>query len=314
MTLIIAIVAALAAGVCFAVGGYFQQREASIRPSDESLSPRLLLGLARQPAWLGGIAAAGGSYVFKAVALAFGPLTVVQPLVASELIFAVPPSVRRHGYRLRLREWTGIAAVTIGLAVGIYAAHPQSGNPLPSLLRWGELFAAVIGLCGAALLVARWVRGPLRASLFAVAAVALLVAQSALLAATVALFKMGILVALSSWPPYAMGVLAIASLTLVQSAYQAGPLVASMPIMDAVNPLLSITVGLVVLHERIDVSGWHLVGALGGVVLLVVGILLVDTSPLVRRVQRLEDEQQRRASEDTDGDPENDPAHTGTGT
>jgi drug/metabolite transporter (DMT)-like permease len=295
--LIIAVVAALAAGACFAVGGVLQQREASTRPPSESLSPRLLLSLARSPAWLAGIGSTAGSFVFKAVALAFGPLSVVQPLIASELIFAVPVSVRRYGLRLHLREWGGIAAVTVGLGLGIYSAAPQRGNPLPSLVRWGEVLGALAVLAGVSLVVARQLRGPVRASLYALAAVGVLAAQSALLAAMMALFRQGIVTALSSWQPYAMAVVSVVGLTLVQSAYQAGPLAASMPVMDAANPIVGIIIGIVLFHERIATAGWHLAGAAAGVALLVGGIILVDTSPLVRRVQRAEQAQQH-AQED----------------
>ncbi len=292
--IIIAVLAALAAGACFAVGGVLQQREAITRPADEALSPRLLADLARRPAWLAGIGATAGSFAFKAVALAFGPLTVVQPLIASELVFAIPVSVRRHGFRLHLREWGGIAAVTAGLTVGIVAAAPQAGNPLPSLVRWAEALGALAVLAAGALLASRRVRGSARASLYALAAVATLAAQSSLLAATVALFEEGIATALSTWQPYAMGVVSFIALTLVQSAYQAGPLAASMPVMDAANPIVGIAIGLALFDERVDLSGWHLPGAIVGVMLLVVGVILLDTSPLVQRVQ---DAEQRQASE-----------------
>ena len=114
--------------------------------------------------------------------------------------------------------------------------------------------------------------------------------------ATVALFKEGILTALSTWQPYAMGVVSFIALTLVQSAYQAGPLAASMPVMDAANPIVGIAIGLALFDERVDLSGWHLPGAIIGVALLVIGVILLDTSPLVQRVQRIEDAEQRQAN------------------
>ncbi|HEX5560192.1 MAG TPA: DMT family transporter [Nocardioidaceae bacterium] len=312
---LVAIIAALAAGVCFAVGGYLQQREASTRPQEESLSPRLLVDLARRPAWLAGIGSTAGSFLFKAVALTFGPLSIVQPLIASELIFAIPPSVHRHGFRLHLREWLGIGMVTVGLALGIYSADPQQGDPLPPLLRWVELLGTLAVVAAVSLLVAKRVRGPARASVYALAAVAVLVSQSALLAATVALFKMGVVTALTSWQPYAMGVVSFVALTLVQSSYQAGPLAASMPIMDAANPVLAIAVGIGVLDETVSTGTWNIVGAVTGVVLLVAGVLVVDTSPVVRRVQRVEKREQEereqeeraqeeRAQEEGEGDPD----------
>lgn len=293
--LIVSIVAALAAGACFAVGGVVQQREASTAPQAESLSPRLLLDLARDRRWLAGIGATAGSFLFKAIALAFGPLTLVQPLVVSELLFAVPVSIRRHDLRMGAREWLGILAVGGGLALGILAASPGKGQPLPSLARWGEMLGAIAVLCVAALAVGRRLRGPARASLFALGAVAVLATQSALLAATVALFKHGVLTALTAWQPYAMAVASIAGLMLVQSAYQAGPLAASMPVMDTANPMISIAIGVAIFGESIDTAPWHLAGGAAGLVLLLVGIVVVDSSPVVRRMQREEREEQREA-------------------
>ena len=124
----ISVIAAVIAGGCFAAGGVLQQRVASARPDDESLSLSLLADLARRPLWLAGIGMAVLSYGFQALALAYGPLALVQPLIVTELIFAIPISVRLHGMRLHRREWAGALAVAGGLALAIVAAHPRGGQ------------------------------------------------------------------------------------------------------------------------------------------------------------------------------------------
>lgn len=299
--MLIVVVAGLAAGLCFALGGVLQQQEASRRPEDESLTPGLLLQLARRPVWLAGIGLAAASYGFKSLALAFGPLSVVQPLIAAEIIFAVPLSVRRHGRRLHAREWTAAGAVALGLAIGIYAAAPQTGDPLPPAGSWVLALGAVVVIAGTAVVVGRRLRGAPRASLFALAAAALLAAQGALLSATVAQFKGGVAAGFSSWEPYAMAVAAIAGTTLVQSAYQAGPLAASMPVMDAANPAIAVSLGVVLLGESVRTGLLPLLGTGVGIALLVGGIVALDTSPLVRRVQREEQREREQAApvEDT---------------
>ncbi len=75
---------------------------------------------------------------------------------------------------------------------------------------------------------------------------------------------------------------------LVQNAYQAGPLAASMPVMDAVLPMVSIGLGVGLFGEHVRTTAWGLAGAAAGIVALVVGIVLLDTSPIVRRQQRQE--------------------------
>src|SRR3954454_19642906 len=111
-------VAAVAARGLFAFAAVLPQKMAAPRPSGEQLSWRLIVHLARQRTWLIGIGVAAASYVVQAVALSLAPLSVVQPLLTTEVIFAVPLSVRRHHLPLHAREWTAIAVVTIGLGVG----------------------------------------------------------------------------------------------------------------------------------------------------------------------------------------------------
>ena len=295
--MLIVIMAALAAGVCFAAGGVLQQSQASREPESESLSPQLIVHLLRRPMWVAGIAVAALSYGFKSVALAYGPLSVVQPLVATEILFAVPVSVRRHGRRLHPREWTAASAVALGLAVGIFSSSPRAGNPLPPLTQWGEALGAVVLIALGGVAAGRRVEGAPRASLYALAAAALLAAQGALLTATVALFKHGIVEALTSWQPYGMAVAAISGMTLVQSAYQAGPLAASMPVMDAVNPIVAIGIGIAIFGEHVQTGLLPMVGTAIGLALLFGGIVVLDTSPLVRRVQR--EEAQERGDENS---------------
>jgi hypothetical protein len=80
-------------------------------------------------------------------------------------------------------------------------------------------------------------------------------------------------------------------LFLVQNAYQAGPLTASMPVMDAVLPMVSIGLGIGLFGEHVRTTLFGLAGAAAGIALLVTGIIMLDTSPVIRRHQREEREQ-----------------------
>src|SRR5438270_71912 len=106
----------------------------------------MIVDLVRNRKWLAGIGAAVGSYLFQAIALATGPLSLVQPLVVSELLFAVPISARRHRSRLGPREWAGLLTVTAGLVVGIVAADPHRGNPIQPFSSWIWPLVAVAGI------------------------------------------------------------------------------------------------------------------------------------------------------------------------
>lgn len=292
--------AAIAAGACFASAGLFQQRAASQKPSDESLSPRLLLELAREPLWLAGISLAVLSYVFQAVALALGPLSVVQPLIVSELIFALPISARMHGLRLHTREWLAAATVAIGLGVAIVSADPQEGNPLAPLSGWLLVLAAVGGLVVLALLIGRRAGDTWKASSFALAAGVVMGTQSAVFSATITLVRKQGFGMFLNWQPYVLIILSIGGLTLIQSAYQAGPLAASLPVLDGAEPAVAVVLGLALFGETIASGALRFAGMGIGIVAVVSGIILLDTSPVIHKVHQREEEE---ATADTQTDP-----------
>jgi drug/metabolite transporter (DMT)-like permease len=293
--------AALLAGVCLAATGVLQQRAARERPADERMSLRLVVNLAQSKWWLAGIGAAVLSYAFQAVALATGPLTLVQPLVVSELLFAIPVSTHLRGRKLTRRDWGAVLTVVVGLAIGIVAADPKRGDPLQPFSLWGWALLAVSAVVVGAVLTARMVKGPVKASMFALAGAVTMGTQSGLFNSTIAMLRQDIGGTFASWQPYALIVASFLGMYLVQNAYQAGPLAASMPVMDASLPLVSIGLGIGLFGDAIRTTWWGLAGAGVGIALLVVGIIGLDTSPNVRRQDEAE---QGEAKEEGDGGDE----------
>ena len=297
MHIMISAIAAVAAGLCLATAGVLQQRSASRRPSDERMSLTLMRRLVADRTWLLGICAAVLSYGFQAVALTFGPLTLVQPLVVSELLFAVPVSVRLRDLRLRKRDWLAVGSVVAGLAVGIVAADPQEGNPIQPITTWAPALGGVVVLVGGAVVVAKRLEGPPKASAFALAGACTMGLQSALYAATLAFLRKELWGVFLHWETYALIVASLVGMFLIQNAFQSGPLAASTPLIDSVLPLVAIALGVGLFGESIRATWWGLGGAALGLVLLIVGIVALDTSPVVRKEQRLEKEEQERTAE-----------------
>lgn len=285
--------AAIVAGLCMAVGGVLQQRSASAQPSDERMSWRLIRSLVTDRGWCLGILAAVGSYLFQAVALATGPLTLVQPLVVSELLFAVPASVRLRGLRLRPRDWLSAAAVVAGLAVGIIAADPRRGSPVPPLERWAPALAVVVVATGVCVVLARRIAPPVKASLLAGGGACTMGLQSALYSSTIALLRRGGWATFGTWQPYALVVVSLGGFFLIQNAFQSGPVAASVPVLDATLPMVAIGIGIAVFHDPVRTGPIALVGAVVGILLLLGGIVGLDTSPVIRREQRVEDDAKR---------------------
>ncbi|WNZ08082.1 DMT family transporter [Streptomyces sp. 11x1] len=293
----VSVLAALAAGACFAVAGVLQQRSASTRPPEEALSWRLLSHLLRQPMWLSGIGLAIVAYGFQSLALAFGPLSLVQPLIVCELVFAIPLSARLHRVRLGMREWSGTVAVAAGLATALVTARPSGGDPAtahlgPWLLASGTVAAVVAG----ALVVCAYVAGVARASFMALAAGAVMGFQSVLLAATVARMPRGFVAVVSAWQTYVLVVASVGGLLLIQSAFREGPLAASVTVIDTTEPVVAVTVGATLFGETLH-GGWPLTAlTVTGVAATVVGIVCLDTSPAIAALHRRDTLRQESAA------------------
>src|SRR5262252_8876235 len=124
----LAVVFALAAALANAVN-VLTQHKASIGAPKRVKGWRLALYLPRQPLWLLGVAAAAGSFIFQALALHNGPMSVVQPLLITELIFTL--MLRRVWIHRDVARaaWVSVSVVCVALAVFLAVGEPAGGNP-----------------------------------------------------------------------------------------------------------------------------------------------------------------------------------------
>ena len=125
-----AVVFALAAAFSNAVN-LMTQHSASVGAPAREKGWRLALYLVRQPLWLLGGAAAVGSYAFQALALHNGPMSVVQPVLVTELVFVLV--LRRVWIRQDVARaaWAAVTVVCVALAVFLAVAEPTGGQPAP---------------------------------------------------------------------------------------------------------------------------------------------------------------------------------------
>jgi drug/metabolite transporter (DMT)-like permease len=280
---VLGVAAALLAAVSFATAGVLQQRAAARASEAAALSRDLVRSLLRQRAWLCGVALAITSYGLQMLALALQPLTVVQPLLVTEVLVAVPLSARLSGHRLGAREFAALLVVAAGLAATVYGTAAQGGPAgHGSPTRW-LVSVGVIAVAVASLTLAARGRSPLvRARLYAGAAALLFALAAAMLVVTVdGLAGSGVGV-FATPAPYGVAAAELAGMFFIQSAFQAGPLAVAMPIVNWVQPLIAVALGVGVLTEPVPADLRHL-GALAlGALTALVGILVLDGSPRVR--------------------------------
>jgi len=281
VTTVIAVVAALLAAFCFAVAALVQQTVARATGADEALRPRLLLDLARRPRWLAGIGLDALSFFILALALAFGPLALVQPLASLDVLFALPLIARRQARRLTLQDKAGAVTVAGGIVIFLSVAPPSGGVKAPGLAAWGPVFLAAGALSAVTALAGLRVTGKARVIWLAVAAGSVFGVLSALTKATVDVVAMRGVGALATWEPWALLLCGIAGALLGQSAYSSGALSLSLPVLDTLSPIVAVVIAATVFDEKLASSAWQLGVQLAGGALAVTGIAVLSRSSIV---------------------------------
>ena len=124
------VVLAAAASFFFALGTVLQQKGAVAEGGGGTGAgaAKLLLRLARRPVWVGGIVADGLGFLSQAAALAIGRLVVVQPVLATSVVFALPLGAKITDQRISRRDVTAAVIVTAGLAVFLVVGNPEGGR------------------------------------------------------------------------------------------------------------------------------------------------------------------------------------------
>jgi drug/metabolite transporter (DMT)-like permease len=259
-------VLAIGAAALLGVAAAIQQRAAFRAPPGTALHLRLLWYLARQPLWLSGIATALVGNALSAFALGLGGVTLVEPLLVTSLLFALPVSAIWNRYRLGRREWAGAFAVIIGLAAFLVAGQPRAGTRTDApIWQWALAGASIGGITIGLVALARRLRPQQEATVLGIGAGMLFGLQSALTSTVVErLIGRGLLAMLLHLTPYLVVVVALLGTLLAQSAYELAPLSVSYPSMAAVEPLAGIAIGIGVLGARLRVTplvlSVHIVG------------------------------------------------------
>lgn len=282
MSTAIAAAAALVAAFCFAVGSLVQQGVAVRETGKGILSFRLLLSLVRQRRWVGGVLLAAGSFAIQGLALAFGPLTLVQPLAATDVLFALPLIARRNRRRLTIRDAMGAFLVTAGVVIFLTVSVPHSGRSVPSLSAWLPALAAIGAVTLGSAFAASHAHGPARVVWLAAAAGALYGLLDALTKSSVDILAVSGVHVLATWGPYAMFVVAVFGALFGQSAYGSGALSLSLPVIDTVEPVAAVTIGATVFGEQLASSVPLQVIQLAGGALAVAGIAVLSRSSVVQ--------------------------------
>jgi drug/metabolite transporter (DMT)-like permease len=240
---------ALGSALAAAISSILQHHSARTAP--DGRAGRLLGHLLKRPTWLVGAVAAVAGLILHVVALAHGQLALVQPLLISGVLFALPVSALMEGRRPSGREWLLAVCVVAGLATFLLAARPSRGFvrlDADSLL-WTTI-GTVLAMPVLVLVSRRWA-GQAPAILGTAAGLGYGVVAALMKETDIVYHHGGLTHMLSDWPLYALVGIGLLSLAVTQMAYRAGPLARSMPALTVTDPAASVAIGVVIFQERL---------------------------------------------------------------
>lgn len=274
------LILAVSAACCLGFGFVLQQNAAQRAPLNDFLSPRLLLDLMKVPRWLGGIGLMVVGMALGAMALGQGEISLVEPLLATNLLFALALSRRQSKQPLGRQGWAGLALLAGGVTAFIAAGEPHGGTAPDGPFRQWLIIGVMVGLALLFTAYAKRSRLSSGPALLATAAGLLYGVQDALTRVTGQRFAEGGLAeVLTSWQPYAVAALGITGLILVQSAFETASLRMSLPALTAAQPLAGIACGVGFLGDRLRTDAGALAWEAAGLAGIVVGIVLLGMHP-----------------------------------
>ncbi|MCK0177560.1 MULTISPECIES: DMT family transporter [Mycobacteriaceae] len=254
----IAVLLALGAAFFIAIGDVIQQRSAHAVTDEPPGHLALLWQLMRDPRWwLGGICAVAG-FGLQAAALGLGSVLMVQALLVTSLLFALPINARLTHRRVTRWEWLWAVLLAGSVAVIVTVGNPTEGQARGGLETWlvvGAVLGPALLLCA---IGARIWSGTTGAVLLALISGSLWGVFAVLTKGVVERLDDGLWAVLTTPELYVLGLVTVAGTAYQQAAFRAGALTASLPTMTVAEPVVASVLGVVVLGEtmRPGEAGW----------------------------------------------------------
>ncbi|WP_051836017.1 DMT family transporter [Streptomyces sp. NRRL WC-3549] len=266
-SLALSVLLSLVSAVAYAAGAIVQERVAAT-------GDRRAFAPLRNGVWWVAVALNGAGALLHVVALAYGPLSLVQPLGALTIVFVLPMAALFVGRGAGRTAWRGALMATAGLA-GLLALTGGAGS---HALSGPDRFALVIGSFGAVaalLLLATGVRRAMPRSMVLAAGAGVAFGMASVFTKTVAMeWTAG---AVGSGLPTLLVIagLATAGLLLSQAAYRGAGLTAPLATVTVVNPVVAAAVGIAFFGEQFRFGVTGATVALGCGALAAAGLVLL---------------------------------------
>lgn len=273
----IAALLALGAALFIAIGDVIHQRSAH-EVTDEQVSHlQLFLRLLKDRVWWVGSLVSAVGFGLQAAALGLGSVLLVQALLVTSLLFALPLNARATHHRVTRFQWTWAVLLAASVVVIVTVGNPTAGHSRADTDTWlavGAVLGPLLVLC---IVGARMLAGKIGAMLLACVSGALWGLFAILTKGVVDRIGDGVWELLRTPELYAWAVVAVAGTAYQQAAFRAGSITASLPTMTVTEPVVASVLGVVVLGEtlRPGEAGWI-------TLIAAVAVMMVATAALAR--------------------------------
>ncbi|MBK0373053.1 DMT family transporter [Streptomyces sp. RB110-1] len=273
-SLALSVLLSLVSAVAYAAGAIIQERVAATGDNSSR-------ALVRNGVWWVAVVLNGAGAVLHVVALAYGPLSLVQPLGALTIVFALPMAALFVGRRAGATAWRGALMATAGLG-GLLAL---TGDAEPHTLNGPEqvlLASVTFGAVGVLVVFARTLRRPVLRSVVLATGAGGAFGMASVFTKTVAVEWTSGSVRTGVLPLLAIAGLAAAGLFLSQAAYRGAGLTAPLATVTVVNPVVAAAIGITLFgeHFRLGAPGTALALCCGA--LAAAGLVLLTRERLDR--------------------------------
>jgi drug/metabolite transporter (DMT)-like permease len=276
----LAAVLALLSAVCFALAATLWQKAALSLEGVGLRHPKSILVLLAQGVWLLGLGAQVLGVVLQAAALDRGRVSIIQPLLVTTVVWALPLGYFLTQQAIGLREVVGAGVIVVGLALFATFGDPAAGVSNAPTSDWIASLLVISAACVALLMFAN--RGSLSTKAALLGTIAgLLYGLSATLMKPVveSLHTDGLRSVVAGWQFWVWGAAGVIGFVFQQLSLSTGRLVPSVAAVSVANPVVSVLLGALVLQERLDKNPpWHAVVALGALCLALLGSVVISSA------------------------------------
>jgi uncharacterized membrane protein len=276
----VAAILALLAAVCFALAATLWQKAALSMAGVSFRHPKTLLVLLGQWVWMLGLVAQIVGVVLQAAALDRGRVSIIQPLLVTTVIWALPLGYFLTGQAIGRREIAGAAIIVAGLALFASFGDPAAGVDEAPGSDWAASILVIGTACAAMMLFANRGGPSTRAALLGTIAGMLYGLSATLMKPVVENWHAeGIDGLVTDWETWVWAAAGIVGFLFQQLSLSTGRLVPSVATVSVANPVVSVLLGALVLQERLDKDPpWHAVVAVGALCLALLGAVVISSA------------------------------------